>query len=256
MLAGAVHRPSISAFFPCYNDAATITQVLAAADETLAALTDDYELIVVNDGSEDASAGVLESARSQFPRLRIVTHQTNRGYGGALRSGFAAAGKELVFYTDGDGQYDPHELRLLWDQLADGVDVVQGFKIGRQDGLHRKIIGRLYHHAARFAFGLHLRDVDCDFRLIRRSGLDALKLTSNSGSITVELMAGITQAGLSIVEVPVHHYARVSGRSHFFKFGRIAATLWQLAGLWFRLRLGFGQSEAVPALAIAGGDGD
>lgn len=248
MQAGST-TPSISAFFPCYNDAATIQDMVLAAAETLRTLTDDYEVIVVNDGSHDDSAGVLEELQHGCPYLRVVTHEWNRGYGGALRSGFAAASKELVFYTDGDAQYDPHELADLYAELTPGVDVVQGWKIGRQDGFHRKIIGRAYHHCVRFLFGLHVRDVDCDFRLLRRCVLESFPLSSDSGSITVELVARIEQGGFRMRELPVHHYPRLYGRSQFFSMRRIGRTFAQLTGLWFQLH--FGLEPAEPVVSIS-----
>lgn len=234
-----MQQASISVFFPCYNDAQTIGQLVLSAGSTLAQITHDYEVIVVDDGSWDTSAAVLAALQQQVPYLRVIRHETNRGYGGALRSGFHEARKELVFYTDGDGQYDPRQLVDLLACLSDDVDVVQGWKLQRQDGLHRKVIGRLYHHAVSALFGLHLRDVDCDFRLLRRHVLDSFDLTSNSGSITVELMARVAQGGYVVCEVPVNHYARQHGRSQFFNLRRVAQTLWQLTGLWVGLRAGF-----------------
>lgn len=207
------------------------------ASLTLRELTDDYEIVVVNDGSRDHSGRVLAELQEIYPRLRIVTHERNRGYGGALRSGFRAATKDLIFYTDGDAQYDPTELQLLYQHLREDVDVVQGWKIERHDPLHRKIIGRVYHHFVRFAFGLHLHDVDCDFRLIRRPVLESFPLRSDSGVITVELMARIEQGGYRVREVKVHHYFRAYGQSQFFNVSRVGRTLYQMAGLWIRLRL-------------------
>lgn len=206
-------------------------------DQTLRSLTDDYEVIVVNDGSSDHSADVLADLREHYPRLRIITHVRNRGYGGALRSGFTAASKDLVFYTDGDAQYDPRELGLLWANLTPDIDVVQGFKIERHDPMHRIIIGRLYHHFVRAVFDLHLRDVDCDFRLLRRAVLESFPLESDSGVITVELMSRVELGRFRLREVPVHHFHRAYGQSQFFNFRRVGRTLWQLAGLWLRLRL-------------------
>src|SRR5579884_1409507 len=144
-LAADSRSPSITAFFPCYNDAPTIQGVVQAARETLSRLTDDYEIIVVNDGSQDESAAVLAELEQQEPSVRVVSHESNRGYGGALRSGFASATKELVFYTDGDAQYDPHELNELFERLTPEVDMVQGWKLERRDGLHRQIIGSVYN---------------------------------------------------------------------------------------------------------------
>ena len=230
-------RPSITAFFPCYNDAGTIASVVIAADRTLRELTDDYEIIVGNDASTDNSAEILEELRELYPRLRVLHHQVNRDYGGNLRSMFAAATKDLIFYTDGDAQYDPAELTTLHRHLGPDVDVVQGWKLGRGDPMHRKIIGRVYHHFVRWWFGLHLRDVDCDFRLFRRHVLESFPLESNSGCITVEMMTRIEQGHFSVVEVPVHHYHRAYGQSQFFNFRRVARTLIELSRLWFKLKL-------------------
>src|SRR5579885_315371 len=188
MSSGPATTPSISAFFPCYNDAPTIGGLVTAVAETLEAITDDFEVIVVNDGSQDDSDLVLAALQRTCPYLRVVTHEENRGYGGALRSGFAAASKDLVFYTDGDGQYDPRELADLVAQLQPEDDMVQGWKIKRQDPWYRTVIGWTYCQWVRFAFGLQTRDVDCDFRLIRGRVLENLPLTMNGGSITVELV--------------------------------------------------------------------
>jgi glycosyltransferase involved in cell wall biosynthesis len=233
----AVSRPSITAFFPCYNDAGTIASIVITADRTLRDLTDDYEIIVANDASTDTSAEILEELRAIYPHLRVIHHSRNHGYGGNLRSMFAASTKDLIFYTDGDAQYDPAELSLLHAKLAPDVDVVQGWKIERSDPLHRKIIGRVYHHFVRFWFGLHLRDVDCDFRLFRRHVLESFPLESSSGCITVEMMTRTEQGGFRVVEVPVHHYHRAYGQSQFFNFSRVARTLVELTAMWFRLKV-------------------
>jgi glycosyltransferase involved in cell wall biosynthesis len=230
-------RPSITAFFPCYNDAATIASVVITADRTLRQLTDDYEIIVANDASTDNSAAILDELHVIYPHLRVMQHEVNQGYGGNLRSMFAESTKDLIFYTDGDGQYDPAELSALYVHLGADVDVVQGWKIERHDPMHRKIIGRVYHHFVKWWFGLHLRDVDCDFRLFRRHVLESFPLESNSGSITVEMMTRVEQGGFRVVEAPVHHYFRVAGQSQFFNFPRVARTLVELTGLWLKLKV-------------------
>ena len=229
-------RPSITAFFPCYNDAGTIASMVITADRTLRGLTDDYEIIVSNDASTDNSLQILEELRGIYPRLRILNQTTNQGYGGNLRCMFAAATKDLIFYTDGDAQYDPAELADLYRHLGPDTDVVQGWKIERHDPMHRKIIGRVYHHFVKLWFGLHLRDVDCDFRLFRRHVLESFPLHSNSGCITVEMMTRVEEAGFKVVEVPVHHFFRAYGTSQFFNFSRVARTLIELTGLWLRLK--------------------
>jgi glycosyltransferase involved in cell wall biosynthesis len=167
--------------------------------------------------------------------VRVVHHQWNRGYGGALRSGFAAATRELIFYTDGDAQYDPAEMTLLWEALDDRVDLVNGYKISRSDPLHRIVIGRIYHHTVKLLFGLKVRDVDCDFRLLRRSIFNDVSLEKSSGVICLELMKKIQDAGFRIAEVPVHHYHRAYGRSQFFNFRRLCRTAVDVAKLWYAL---------------------
>jgi glycosyltransferase involved in cell wall biosynthesis len=239
--------PSITAFFPAYNDAGTIASMVVTADRTLRALTDDYEVIVVNDGSPDHTGEVLADLQSRYPRLRVVTHEKNRGYGGALRSGFASASKELICYTDGDAQYDPREFRLLVKKLRDDVDVVQGYKIQRNDPLHRIVIGRIYHTIVRTMFGLPIRDVDCDLRLIRRRVFDQVELTQDSGVICVEMMTKITQAGFKLTEVPVHHYHRAYGQSQFFNFRRVGRVGVDLIRLWLQLVLLRGLWRRTPA---------
>jgi glycosyltransferase involved in cell wall biosynthesis len=229
-------RPSISVFFPAYNDGGTIPSMVLTALMTLRGLTDDHEVIVVNDGSSDYTAEVLEELAARYPELRVIHHKRNRGYGGALRTGFGSAVKDLIFYTDGDAQYDPRELTRLYDVWSDEVDLVNGYKISRSDPLHRIIIGRVYHWTVKLAFGLRLRDVDCDFRLMRRTIFDRVELKSDSGVICVELMKKVQDAGFRIAEVPVHHYHRAYGKSQFFNFRRIWRTVKQLLALWCELR--------------------
>ena len=225
----------LSVFFPAYNDSGTIASLVITALRTARKLTPDYEVIVVNDGSGDNTAEILDELARTYPAVRIVHHEKNRGYGGALRTGFATATRELVFYTDGDGQYDPAEMEVLWRRFDDSVDLVNGYKISRSDPLHRIIIGRIYHHTVKILFGLKVRDVDCDFRLMRRSIFETVHLEKNSGVICLEIMKKITDGGFRIVEVPVHHYHRAHGRSQFFNFRRLARTAVDVFKLWFEL---------------------
>jgi len=228
-------RPSLSIFFPAYNDAGTIASLALVAHMTARQITDDYEVIVVDDGSPDHTGALLDEMAAHFPWLKVVHHGANRGYGGALRTGFATASKDLVFYTDGDAQYDPRELVKLYEAFTPAVDFVNGYKIGRSDPLHRKVIGKLYHLFVRTMFGLRLRDVDCDFRLMRRGVFEKVRLTRSSGVICVELMKKVQDHGFRITEVPVHHYHRTYGKSQFFNFPRVARTLADLMRLWVEL---------------------
>jgi glycosyltransferase involved in cell wall biosynthesis len=229
---------SISAFFPAYNDAASLPDLVPAAFAVLEGLTGDFEVIVINDGSRDNTGEVLTGLQSRYgPRLRVVTHPQNRGYGGALRSGFAAATKDLVFYTDGDGQYDVSELRSLLAAMSPDVGLVNGYKLERNDPLHRVWIGKAYNAFARLMFDIGLRDIDCDFRLIRRSLVEKIHLTSTSGTICVELVRKIERTGCLVSEVGVHHYARRHGQSQFFRWRSLLTTLRQLMALWITLVL-------------------
>jgi len=227
--------PSLSIFFPAYNDAGTIASLAIVAHMTARTLTDDYEVIVVDDGSPDHTGALLDEMARGFPWLKVVHHEGNRGYGGALRTGFLTATKDLVFYTDGDAQYDPREMTSLFAALSPEVDFVNGYKISRNDPAHRIVIGRLYHWFVKTVFGLRLRDVDCDFRLMRRDVFRKVVLTRSSGVICVELMKKVQDHGFRIAEVPVHHFHRSYGRSQFFNFPRVARTLLDLARLWVEL---------------------
>ena len=225
----------LSIFFPAYNDSGTIASLVITALRTARELTPDHEVIVVNDGSADKTAEILDELARTYPQVRVVHHETNRGYGGALRTGFASATRDLIFYTDGDAQYDPAEMEVLWRRFDESVDLVNGYKISRSDPIHRIIIGRVYHHTVKVLFGLGVRDVDCDFRLIRRSVFDKVRLEKNSGVICLEMMKKITDAGFRIAEVPVHHYHRAHGKSQFFNFRRLFKTGVDVMKLWYAL---------------------
>ena len=212
---------SISAFFPAYNDWGTIASQVVLIARVLRRAHGRLGDHRRQRRSPDHCADVLEELVKLIPNLRVVTHETNRGYGGALRSGFAAARKEWIFYTDGDAQYDVTELPLLWagpprrrpgERLQDLAS----------DPLHRIVVGRLYHWLVKWAFRLEALDVDCDFRLIHRRVFDAIELTRDTGLICVELVTKIEKYGFAARYVPVHHYHRLHGRSQFFNFRRVA----------------------------------
>jgi glycosyltransferase involved in cell wall biosynthesis len=192
-------------------------------------------VIVVNDGSGDATGQIADELARKYPQVRVVHHDRNRGYGGALRTGFASATKPLIAYTDGDAQYDPSELEVLWQRLSDDADMVTGYKISRADPFHRVVIGRVYHYTVKLMFGLRVRDVDCDFRLMRREIFDRVKLERDTGVICLEMMRKIQDAGFRVVEVPVHHYHRTYGRSQFFNVRRVFWTGIDVLKLWLKL---------------------
>lgn len=232
---------SISCFFPAFNDGASVGQLVADALTVLPGLTADYEVIIVDDGSTDDTAEVLNRLVATNQHVRVVRHETNRGYGAALRSGFRNATKDLVFYTDGDGQYDVRQLSSLHAFLADGVDVINGYKTSRSDAAHRRLLGGLYNRLARLLFDLPIRDVDCDFRLLRRQAVDGLNLTVSSGAICVQLVHQLATSGAVFKEMPVTHLPRVNGRSQFFTPRRVTRTAVDLFSVWV-------QSVLVPFL--------
>ncbi len=244
-------RPSLSIFFPAYNDVGTIASLALVAHMTARTLTDDYEVIVIDDGSPDHTGELLDEMARHFAWLKVVHHGKNRGYGGALRTGFETASKDLIFYTDGDAQYDPRELTRLYEAFSDRLDFVNGYKIGRSDPLHRVVIGRLYHGFVKLMFGLELRDVDCDFRLMRREVFEKVVLTRSSGVICVELMKKVQDHGFRIAQVPVNHFHRSYGKSQFFNFPRVARTLLDLTRLWFDLVIRKEHLKPAPAPAVA-----
>jgi glycosyltransferase involved in cell wall biosynthesis len=228
---------SISAFFPAYNDVGSIGKIIHTMAWLLPKLTKDYEIVVVDDGSQDGTGDLLRMLAHEYPFLKIIHHGVNRGYGAALITGFANCSKDLVFYTDGDGQYDVEELPLLLQAVTDEADLVNGYKISRSDPKHRIIAGRIYQLLMRLLFRLNVRDVDCDFRLFRRSLLRDTQLTCDSGVICVEMMKRFQARGCRIVEVPVHHYHRSHGSSQFFRFRHLRRVFVQLFVAWWKLVL-------------------
>jgi len=226
---------SISVFFPCYNDSKSIGKLAIDAFSVLQNLTNNYEVIVIDDGSTDNSRKILENLARKNKYLKLIFHEKNQGYGGALRSGFKAASKDLIFYTDGDGQYDVKELPLLVSLMTDDVDFINGIKMTRHDPTYRIVLGNLYSFISRWLFWLPTYDVDCDFRLIRTNTIKKIDLKCNSGSICIELVKKSQLAKAKFRQVSVHHYERPFGQSQFFHPKHLFTTLGEIASLWIRL---------------------
>jgi glycosyltransferase involved in cell wall biosynthesis len=228
---------SISIFFPAYNDAKTIGGLVRDSFEALPKLTDDHEVIVINDGSRDDTAAILDGLSKKYDKLRVIHHPWNMGYGAALKTGFGNATKDLIFYTDGDGQYDVKEISKLVPLIADDIDVVNGYKLNREDDRRRIILGYIYNFLAQILFRLPIRDVDCDFRLIRRKAFEKIKLESHSGFICVEMVHKMRKSGCRFAEAPVTHYLREHGSSQFFTIGRVLRTACDFIIFWVKLVL-------------------
>jgi glycosyltransferase involved in cell wall biosynthesis len=226
---------SITAFFPAYNDQHTIEGIVRAAAEELNKVAADFEVLVVDDGSRDATGSILDRLAAELPYLRVIHHENNRGYGAALITGFTNARKDLIFYTDGDGQYDVREMHNLLAKLGPNIDLVNGYKVKRADAWYRVWIGAAYRQTMRRAFNLSIRDVDCDFRLFRRQIFDTIHLESRSGVICVEMARKFDEAGFRMAEVPVTHYPRLHGRSEFFRLRHLLHTFNGLLRIWWKM---------------------
>lgn len=228
---------SVSVFFPCYNDAGTIGRMVEDAFNILPSITGDYEVIVINDASTDNSRQVLSDLEGRYPNhiFRVIDHSTNRDYGGALQSGFSNCMKDFVFYTDGDAQYDVKEIVKLIPLMDDDVGIVTGHKSERNDAWYRGIIGLLYRRIVKTFFSLAVIDVDCDFRLIRRSVLQNIPLETTSGAICIELLRRIQDSYFRIAQVTVSHFSRIYGESQCFKPAKIWKMLKAIPVLWWKL---------------------
>lgn len=223
--------PSITVFFPCYNEQENVTKVTQQALDVLEGLHADYEVIIVNDGSADDTGAVADRIAATHPRVRVVHHPRNLGYGAALQSGFRAATKDLVFHTDGDGQFDLAELPP-WLPLMEEYDIVCGYRINRRDNLVRRMNGHLWTKLTCLLFSLRLRDIDCAFKLYQRAVFDNLKMESTGALISTEILARAVRKGYRITERGVHHYPRTAGKP---TGGNLKVILRAFRELW-RLR--------------------
>ena len=225
---------NISVVFPAYNEEYTIEKMVLDALAVLKTLADDYEVIIVDDCSSDRTREIADNLVKKFHKVRVIHHKENRGYGMALRSGFASASKDWIFYTDSDSQFNIKDLGLLVKK-ADSADIITGYRFERSDPLFRAMLSRVYNWIARNIFNLRVRDVNCGFKLIRRSVFDKVKLNHNSGIIWIELMKKASMHNFRIREVKLHYFNRKFGRSRFFKVKTLLRSCRDLVILWVEL---------------------
>jgi len=204
-------RISISVFFPCHNEQANIEPLTQQALQVITRISDDYEVIIVNDGSTDATKEIADRLAQQDESVKAIHHPKNLGYGGALQSGFRAAEKEWVFYTDGDGQFDIGELPDLLSLTRD-YDIITCYRIDRKDSWIRKLNAWAWGKLVRFMFSLPVRDIDCAFKLYRREIFDHIEMHSQGALIDTEILARAQRAGYRMVQRGVHHYPRTAGQ--------------------------------------------
>ncbi|MEJ5307271.1 MAG: glycosyltransferase family 2 protein [candidate division WOR-3 bacterium] len=226
---------NISAMFPCYNDRETITKLIDKVEEKLKKYTQNYEIIVVDDFSTDGAREILLEKAKENPKLKVILHEKNMGYGATIVDGLKNAKYDYFFYTDGDGQYDPGEIEKLIKLLDEDTDLVNGYKITRNDPFYRIIIGKMYNTFMKFFFGIKLKDIDCDFRIIRKDIFKDETFFSKSGTICVEMIKKIELKNGKVKQVGVNHYEREFGSSQFFNFKRLFFVFLYIIVLWYNL---------------------
>ena len=202
---------SLSAFFPAYNEEANVERMVEALQSVLPRVTDDYEIIIVNDGSKDRTAEVADRLCRENPRVRAVHHEKNRGYGAAVRSGIESCTKEYLFFTDGDNQFDVSQISQFLPLLS-GCDGVIGFRLNRQDPWVRKTNAWAWNRLVRLLLGLKVKDIDCAFKLFRRAVFADIRLESSGAMISTEMLVKIKDKGFTFREAGVLHSPRLAGK--------------------------------------------
>jgi len=227
---------TISAVLPAYNEEENITKAVQDMVAVLESLPiQDYEVIVVDDGSADDTASICDGLAAENPRVRLIRHPVNRGYAEALKTGFGAARHSLIFYTDSDNQFDVRELKNFLPAIED-YDMVVGFRIYRFDPPFRLMVAWAYNVLVRILFGIKPRDIDCAFKLFRREVFDRVAIETNGFFVDAEIMAKARHYGYSMTEIGVRHYPRAAGRStiNAQAIGPTLQALWQI---WSQLYL-------------------
>jgi glycosyltransferase involved in cell wall biosynthesis len=227
---------SLSIVFPAYNEEDNIEGSVRQAAAVLETLPyKEKEIIVVDDGSVDRTGEILDGLKEQYPSLRVFHHKPNKGYGAALRTGFTNAQCDLVFYTDSDLQFDLRELKNFLPAIDD-YDIVVGFRIYRYDPFNRLVLSWGYNVLMRWLFRLRTRDVDCAFKLFRRSVFDKIKIETDDFFVDAEVMAKARYHKFGITEIGVRHYPRKAGRSTI-RPTHILTTLKELGKIWVKIHL-------------------
>ena len=225
----------LSIILPAYNEEENIERAMAAATKVAERLCARHEVIVVDDGSRDGTAQLVRDAAALDPRIRLVSHESNQGYGHALRSGFEAATMDLVFFTDADNQFDLEELEVFLPSI-EHADVVAGFRYNRQDPFIRRFFAKGWNAIVRVLFYAPVRDIDCAFKLFRREVFEDISLEAMGAMVSTELMVRVARSGKSVVEIGVTHYPRTAGKARGADPRVILRALRELRSMYVRLR--------------------
>ncbi|MGI8845048.1 MAG: glycosyltransferase family 2 protein [Thermoleophilaceae bacterium] len=226
--------PSVSVVLPAYNEEANVAQAIAESTAAVDHLFGEHEVLVIDDGSSDRTSEVVRDIASENPRVRLISHDRNRGYGEALRTGFLASRLDYVFFTDADLQFDVAELERFMPFLG-AVDVVAGYRINRQDKLQRRLNGYAWNILVRALFYVPVRDIDCAFKLFDRRVLTAIDIESVGAMVNTELMVKLGRRGSSVVEVGVTHRPRLAGDARGASPRVIATAFREVAAMRRRL---------------------
>lgn len=231
--------PSLSVFFPSYNEEKNIKSTVLKAKKVLLEVADKWEIIIVNDGSKDNTGKIAKELSSQDTRIRVVTHNPNRGYGAAFKSGLYNAKYPWIAFTDSDGQFDFSEVtNFIKKQKETNADMVIGFYKKRQVSKTKIITSKMWEYAVFLLFGLKVHDIDCGFKFISKKVVDALPgLESERGAfISSEFLIKARKKGFKIVEIPVTHYPRTAGQGTGRNVDVIIQSFKDLFKLWVKLR--------------------
>lgn len=229
------HIPGkLTLVLPAHNEEDNIGIVAGAALETLPEYAPDFEILIVNDGSRDHTAAIIDALQAKDDRIVAIHHQVNQGYGGALKSGFTASTGDFVMFMDADRQFDVRDISLL-APFVNLFDTVAGFRMERSDPIHRRINAEIFNLSVRMLFGVHMRDLDCAFKIFRGDQIRGLALTSSGALINAEIQAKLRRQGATMVQVGVPHHPRVAGQATGGDINVILRAMREIVSLWIRM---------------------
>lgn len=227
----------LSLFLPAYNEAENIKKTIGDVDKVLKKVAKKYEILVINDGSRDNTGEIVKKIMKTNKHVRMITHDPNRGYGGAFKSGLYGSKMQLVSFIDSDGQFDYSEITKFFP-LLENHDLVIGYRLDRRDPFNRKLNAYIWKLWVFLLFGLWVKDIDCAFKVIKKPVIDSIKLTTESALTSAEFLIRVKQQGYKLAEVGVHHYPRAAGSQTGANLKVILRAFRQSFDLWFQMNFG------------------